>query len=202
MVEGSWIEPTVNGSCPLWNEYAAFWVGIDGYTSTTVEQTGTDTDCSNGAPSYYAWYEFYPASSVTINSLPIHPGDVISAKVSYASGSGKFTIKISDLTTGGSYSKSQAVSGAKRDSAEWITERPSICLVTCTLAKLTNFGVADFGKDYTGVLTTDKADVSGHTKTIGNLANVVSIAISASGRNYALAGALTPDQTSFAVQWV
>jgi Peptidase A4 family len=200
MVEGSWIEPAVNGSCPSANEYAAFWVGIDGYSSSTVEQTGTDTDCSGGAPQYYAWYEFYPAGSVTISSLTLHAGDVISAKVSYASG--KFTIKITDVTAGGTFTKSQAVSGAKRSSAEWITERPSICATTCSLAKLTNFGVVDFGKDYTGVGPTDRADISGHTKPIGSLSNIVSIAISASGKNYALAGALTPDQTSFVVQWV
>ena len=28
------------------NEYAAFWVGLDGFNSNGVEQTGTDSDCS------------------------------------------------------------------------------------------------------------------------------------------------------------
>ena len=45
--------------------YAAFWVGLDGYTSKSVEQLGTDSDCTNvNSPSYYAWYEMYPAASV------------------------------------------------------------------------------------------------------------------------------------------
>lgn len=53
----SWFVPTVNCSKTP-NTYAAFWVGIDGYSSNTVEQTGTDSDCDGASPSYYAWYEF------------------------------------------------------------------------------------------------------------------------------------------------
>ena len=29
---------------------SAFWVGLDGYTSTSVEQLGTDSDCNSGTP--------------------------------------------------------------------------------------------------------------------------------------------------------
>ena len=65
--------------------------GFDGYNSNTVEQTGTDSDCQKGAPTYYAWYEFYPKSSYSISSLPIKPGDTISAEVSY---SGKYLYSI------------------------------------------------------------------------------------------------------------
>jgi hypothetical protein len=77
-------------------------VGLDGYTSETVEQTGTDSDCDGRRPSYYAWYEFYPAGSFEIN-MTIKPGDRMSAKVVY-SGS-EFTIMIEDVTTGKSYSQ-------------------------------------------------------------------------------------------------
>src|SRR5262249_59134881 len=52
-VKGSWIVPAVQpGSCSsgTTNEYASFWVGMDGLTSNTVEQTGTDSDCQNGVP--------------------------------------------------------------------------------------------------------------------------------------------------------
>ena len=34
---------------------SSFWVGLDGYTSSSVEQLGTDSDCNAGTPSYYAW---------------------------------------------------------------------------------------------------------------------------------------------------
>jgi len=42
-VGGSWIVPTVMG-----NGYSAVWVGIDGYSSPTVEQLGTEEDIVNG----------------------------------------------------------------------------------------------------------------------------------------------------------
>src|SRR5689334_10107653 len=70
-VRGSWIEPSV--SCPVSStpEAAVFWVGIDGFASSTVEQTGTIAECLNGVASYSAWYEFYPNSSVFISTLTI-----------------------------------------------------------------------------------------------------------------------------------
>src|SRR5262245_47089269 len=50
-VKASWYVPTA--SCPPSpNQYASFWVGIDGYSSNTVEQIGTDSDCQNGTPVY------------------------------------------------------------------------------------------------------------------------------------------------------
>src|ERR1035438_4845265 len=97
--EGSWIVPTA--TCTSGTQYASFWVGIDGYSSSSVEQTGTDSDCSGKTPQYYAWYEFYPNPSFEISSLAIKPGDRMSAKVVY-SGS-KFTVTIEDVTTGKSY---------------------------------------------------------------------------------------------------
>src|SRR5215467_10329831 len=54
-VQGSWIVPTV--LCPGGSQYSSFWVGIDGFNSGSVEQTGTDSDCQNGVPTYYAWFE-------------------------------------------------------------------------------------------------------------------------------------------------
>lgn len=56
----SWIVPKV--TCSSGDQYAAFWVGLDGYSSDTVEQTGTDSNCDGKNPSYYAWYEFLPQS--------------------------------------------------------------------------------------------------------------------------------------------
>src|SRR5712692_8671734 len=79
--KGSWIVPAITGTCPSTNQYSSHWVGIDGFSSNTVEQTGTDSDCQNGAPTYYAWYEFYPHPSFLISGLTIRPLDVISAEV-------------------------------------------------------------------------------------------------------------------------
>jgi len=49
--------------------------------SSTVEQTGTDSDCSGSSPSYYAWYEFYPHPSYLISGVPVSPGNHMSASV-------------------------------------------------------------------------------------------------------------------------
>src|SRR5438046_6649382 len=36
--KGSWTVPAIQGSCPSTNQYSSFWVGIDGFSSGTVEQ--------------------------------------------------------------------------------------------------------------------------------------------------------------------
>ena len=60
-VVGSWVVPSIQS--PAGSKSAGIirsWVGIDGYSSSTVEQIGTDSDIVNGVPQYFAWYEFYP----------------------------------------------------------------------------------------------------------------------------------------------
>ncbi len=47
-VTSTWTEPSV--TCNSTNDLMAPWVGIDGYGSSTVEQTGVATDCSSGQP--------------------------------------------------------------------------------------------------------------------------------------------------------
>ena len=43
-VSSSWAEPT--GKCSSGDQYSSFWVGLDGYSSSSVEQVGSDVDCS------------------------------------------------------------------------------------------------------------------------------------------------------------
>src|SRR5574337_1127022 len=52
VVKGSWTQPSVTCGASE-TSYSSFWVGIDGDTTNTVEQTGTDSDCSSGTPTYY-----------------------------------------------------------------------------------------------------------------------------------------------------
>lgn len=157
-VNGSWIVPTV--SCSKKNTYSAFWVGIDGDTSNTVEQIGTDSDCSSGSPNYYAWYEFYPAYPVN-GIISVRPGDYISAEVSYI-GNNQFTVSIVDhnnTQSTQSFSTTQAVSNAQRNSAEWITEAPW----SGTVLPLANFGTAYYGYDNTGDINTNYATIKDPT---------------------------------------
>ncbi len=104
-VSGSWRQPAV--TCPVNQvQQAAFWVGIDGYSSNdpTVQQIGTDSDCtrmagkSTGTPNYYAWYEMYPQNVVYISKMlyPVFPGDVIATHVSRTGST--YTLSVSDPT--------------------------------------------------------------------------------------------------------
>jgi len=118
-VAGSWIQPNATCSGSLL-QYSSFWVGIDGFTSSTVEQTGTEADCHLGTASYYSWYEFYPAAAVRMTTVPVHPGDLIKASVTYVNATVGFTTTLTDTTTGKSASHSSPVTSAKRTSAEWV----------------------------------------------------------------------------------
>jgi len=171
-VAGSWVVPAVTCN-PSANDdqYVVMWAGIDGFTSTTVEQIGTLAHCVKGSstPTYSAWYEFYPAqpSIVTIKKVAISPGDKVSATVSYSSSTKKFTVMITDLTSSKSFSKSKGDSKAMRSSAECIAEDPAGSTVTKGLFLLANFGTADFGTAYTGV-SSCTATVSGVTNNFGS----------------------------------
>ncbi len=197
---GSWTVPTVDCSATP-NTYAAFWVGIDGWTSDTVEQTGTDSDCDGTTPSYYAWYEFYPNPSYLISSVPVSPGNVISASVTY-SGS-EFTITITNETTGKSASKSSRVRGAALSSAEWIAEAPC-CTNSGGILPLSDFGTVDFGQDYTDVSGTNDAtdsSVSGDIAAFGSDVFESIMVNGSTGADEAVPSGLSSDGTSFTVTW-
>ncbi|MER7772900.1 G1 family glutamic endopeptidase [Kitasatospora sp. NPDC096140] len=122
-VSATWTEP--RATCNSTNDLYAPWVGIDGYGSSSVEQTGVATDCSSGSPVNQAWYEMYPAAPVYLStgSYPVSAGDSISASVTYA-GSNKYTLKLTDSTRGWTYTTTKTLS-AQRTSAEVIIESPT-----------------------------------------------------------------------------
>ncbi|HEX4921820.1 MAG TPA: G1 family glutamic endopeptidase [Candidatus Bathyarchaeia archaeon] len=200
-VQGSWIVPSVTCSGRKSTTYSSYWVGIDGYSSNTVEQTGTDSDCSNGQGNYYAWYEFYPNPSILISGFTISPGDKVSASVTYSTSTGLFTTTITDGSH--SFSTSSSVAGAARSSAEWIVERPALCRGTrCTLTSLSNFGTVSLGGDYTGISGTNYATVSSTSGTIGSFSSNVAITmVNSSGKTLAEPSTLTSDGTSFTETW-
>ena len=165
-VAGSWKVPAVTGTGTA---YSAVWVGIDGYTSSTVEQIGTESDLVNGTPSYYAWYEMYPQGYVTV-PLTIAPTNSISASVSYAGG--QFTVTITDNTTGKSYSPGPiSVPGAQESSAEWIVEAPS---TERSVLPLADFGTVAFTAATATINhTTGPIDDSAWKNTAINIASSV-----------------------------
>jgi hypothetical protein len=121
-VSASWTEPT--GTCTSRRaQYSSFWVGLDGYTSSSVEQTGTDVDCSGRSPVYYGWYEMYPAFPVNFSNT-VRPGDHMSGSVTF-SGTSTFTLVLKDTTQGWTQTVVKNQSGLARSSAEVIVEAPS-----------------------------------------------------------------------------
>ena len=135
-VSSSWTEPLATCSATA---YSSFWVGLDGDTSNTVEQTGTDADCSGRTPQYYAWYEMYPKYPVNFSN-PVKPGDQLTASVT-TNGSGSFTLTISDSTQKWTQTVSARLKSARLASAEVIAEAPSS---NSGVLPLANFGTVSF----------------------------------------------------------
>ena len=130
-VSTSWVQPSVNCNTTP-NSYAAFWDGLDGYSSETVEQTGTMGECAGRTAEYYAWYETYPNPSYSV-PYAVNPGDVITATVSVVPNSDNegFNLTLSDASVkGGKYNWSETTtqtvkSAPALSSAEVIAEAPS-----------------------------------------------------------------------------
>jgi hypothetical protein len=137
-VDGSWQQPTANCASVPKNTVAlsAFWVGLDGYLSNRVEQTGTEADCLGTSPRYYAWYEFYPHRLFVLSQTiyPVSPRDRLSARVSQAASS--VTVTLNDQTQHWTYTTTVPAKHLGFSSAEWIAEGPS--------NQLTDFGSVDF----------------------------------------------------------
>jgi hypothetical protein len=138
-VTSSWVQPA--GHCSSGDQYAAFWVGLDGYSSRTVEQIGSEADCVGQTARYSAWYEIYPSPEVAFTN-PVQAGDQLSASVSYE-GSSKFLLTITDSTQHWKRSVTRKLAGAARSSAEVIAEAPC-CTYHGGILPLTNFGAASF----------------------------------------------------------
>ena len=138
-VSANWIQPA--GHCNRGNQYAAFWVGLDGYSSSTVEQTGSEVDCIGRIAEYSAWYEAYPNASVNYNNT-VRAGDSFTATVTYT-GSNQFSLYIDDITEHWSHTTVVTVANTARSSAEVIAEAPC-CTFFGGILPLTNFGTVNF----------------------------------------------------------
>jgi hypothetical protein len=201
---GSWVVPAASCNGGHGNKFASFWVGLDGYNSTTVEQIGTLTNCAGSKPYYYAWYEFYPQGSIIIPSVPVKPGDRISAAVTYHSNTKKFDLAIKNHTTGLTFSVNGASSGAIRSSAEWVAEAPC-CTSNGGILPLTDFGTVTFGKEATGVSGTNYALDPSSTGSIGTFPPVNIILVDKTSTPSSMATSscsrLADNGTSFSCIW-
>jgi hypothetical protein len=151
-VSASWTQPRANCSGVTGRRFSSFWVGLDGANNGTVEQLGTDADCSGPHPVYYSWWETYPSPSV---SLPrrVAPGDRMSASVTFR-GAGRFALFIQDSTRHWSRTIIRNVAVATRTSAEVVAEAPALDIGgKAVIQNLADFGTVRWtGSRVNGIL--------------------------------------------------
>ena len=187
-VAASWTEPTPSCSGRT-TSLAAFWVGIDGYSSSSVEQDGTLIECYLGSTYQFTWWEMYPTNAVQVVGSTLAAGDSITSVVTRSGTS--YTLTVTDSThTADSFSTTQTCSSCANSSVEWIAEAPSGSSGVYPLAKFSTW--------------TDAAS----TATEGTTAGVISsftddeiTMIDSSGATKALPGALNSAGNSFTVTW-
>ena len=153
-VSGAWTTPSV--TCSAEDQITSDWVGLDGFSSGTVEQLGTISWCFQSTPTYFTWYEMFPAGTVEVGTA-LKPGDKIAASVTRTGTS--YALKLTDSTTAGnniSVTKTCALATCLDTSAEWISERPSFSIGIVPQAHYNAFK-----------LTSGSVTASGKTTTIG-----------------------------------
>lgn len=177
-VSATWVVPTLD-CVTTPSSYLADWVGLGGggvvgskYLATgDLLQTGSLSACpsSPGSPPTSAlWWELAPEVGVQLFSIPVSPGDVISASVSLQP-NGTYQTSVTDLTAGATgvstvgstyytisspgappqvegNSNSLSFSGAT--SAEWVAEAPtsssSSSSSSSTITTLSSFSPTTF----------------------------------------------------------
>jgi hypothetical protein len=191
-VSGSWKVPKV--TCTSEDRISSQWVGLDGATTTTVEQDGTAEQCFRGKAIYTTWYEMYPANTVTVGKT-VASGDSITASVSRSGSS--YTLKVTDSThPANSLTKtaSCATSTCQDESAEWITERPAYS--TTGIVPEAQFPTVTFSRA--------SQTASGHTGSIsGYSGTILDIACVDSTGTYLIVttSGLTGGGTGFTNTW-
>jgi Peptidase A4 family len=121
-VSASWTQPSIKPAARL--HLAGFWAGLDGITSSTVEQCGTSGATVDGKTFYWAWYEVFPAYAVPFSDAPVHPGDHIEATTAHRQG--RYILTVADHTQGWRRTVHVRATGLARSSAEVIAEASSI----------------------------------------------------------------------------
>jgi Peptidase A4 family len=187
-VSSSWTEPSASCSGRT-EQLAAFWVGIDGYSSDSVEQDGTLIECYRGEAYQYTWWEMYPTNDIQVVGETLAAGDAITATVTRSGTS--YTLKVTDSThTADSFSTTQTCSSCANSSAEWIAEAPS--------GSSGVYPLADFGSWTASNASVTEGTTSG---VISSFTDDEITMVDNSGATKALPGALNSSGNGFSVAW-
>jgi hypothetical protein len=196
---GSWTQTTITCDSKLNGpQFSVFWVGIDGFNTNSVEQTGTAGYCNQGSstPQYFAWTEFCCEQPIIqINNFAVHVGDKFIATIN-APSSTKQSVTIKDLTTGQSYTANSPKGySVSRGSAECIVETP----YNGNYFLLAKYATMGWGKDNTG-----KSGCTANGKSFGSYgsgAYEIQCIGEYNGKVMTQPSALSSDGTSFTAKW-
>ncbi len=199
-VYGSWlVQNTTNDTYSL----ASQWVGIGGlgeaFHDNSLIQIGTEYLPSNNIWNYTGWYELLPGLPVQIprNTLTISANDIISAsiaKTNLAKSKNTWIMTLNDITTDQNFTKIVNYNSSQL-SADWIEESG---IVGKRLVPLSNFKIAYFGVNYTGVNGTDYATIGNKTLPMGNFLLMPSYSFNYGGIT-AIVSNVSAENTSFKV---
>jgi hypothetical protein len=185
-IKAKWIEPSA--SCGSATSLAAFWVGIDGFSSASVEQDGTLIECDGGTAFYFSWWEMYPTNDIQVVGETVEPGDSITASVVRSGTS--YKLALTDSTNkANSFSTTQSCTDCANSSAEVIAEAP------CCVSGSTPYPLSDFGTFKATGAKVDSGTISSFTDDEITMVN------GTSGKVEAKPGALNSSGNSFKVTW-
>jgi hypothetical protein len=182
-VSAKWTEPTVK--CSSTDTYSVFWVGLDGFNDSTVEQDGSAAYCQSGSPVYFAWYEVYPKEPIEEISKPVAAGDSFSASATEVT-STSFKLVVTDSTQKWTFTTTQTQTGALLSSAEVIAEAPSSSSGVLPLA---DFGTVHFTASMV------------NSKSIGSFSPDEITMVSSNGKTVKAQPSALSSGTSFSVTW-
>lgn len=210
-VTASWHVPSLTCPSGQANTFSSQWVGIDGVNDATVEQDGTEADCTGATASYGAWYEMFGDSAVSggaavpiasgctgLASCHVGVGDLITATVT-AAGNGSWTLSMNDATSPDVWKFTTTISAPTtaptRSSAEWIVERPEVCTGhnQCGITPLADFGTVQF--------TNATATTTNVAQSIGELGGEPIEMVSSSTDSTLLALPGQPSGSGFTDAW-
>jgi hypothetical protein len=187
-VASSWTEPSATCSSSA-TQLAAFWVGIDGYSSSSVEQDGTLIECYQRTAYQYTWWEMYPTNDIQVVGDTLAAGDAITSTVTRSGTS--YTLTVTDSThSANSFTVTESCTSCANTSAEWIAEAPS--------GSSGVYPLADFGSWTTSGATVAEGSTSG---VISSFTDDEITMIDSSSRVKAQPGALNSSGNAFSVTW-
>ncbi|KAK6197239.1 hypothetical protein LQW54_010809 [Pestalotiopsis sp. IQ-011] len=143
-VSGSFVVPEpkipTSGQVDAQEHVASVWIGMDGYNCGDggLWQAGVDATVDSSGTSYYAWYEWYPSSTVEIDLGGVTAGDTIFINITSGGDYKSGQIYMENKSTGKTYSNTVTDSTALCSTAiDWIVED--------LIVDSSTYGLADFG---------------------------------------------------------